>query len=106
MVETQTNNGGTTSNNYYLFYAGSDEGASTYGVGWANCPGGPTVGNCTEESTSGPLLGTAPGMSGPGGPDVYQVPPGSGNYVMAWPRGRAPPSATSAAASGRCTWPA
>ena len=83
MVETQTTSGGTTTNHYYLFYAGSDEGASTYAIGWANCPGGPTGGHCTEMSTTGPLLSTAPGMSGPGGPDVYQVPPGSGNYVMA-----------------------
>ena len=84
MVETQTTTGGTTTDNYYLFYAGSDEGSSSYAIGWASCPGGPTVGNCTDRSTSGPLLSSAPGMSGPGGPGVYQVPPNSGNYVMAF----------------------
>ncbi len=82
MVETQTTTGATTTDHYYLFYAGSNEGASTYAIGWASCPAGP-AGGCNEQSTNGALLSTAPGMSGPGGPDVYQVPPGSGNYVMA-----------------------
>jgi hypothetical protein len=76
MVETQTNH-------YSLFYAGSDEGASTYGIGWANCPWGPTA-VCSDMSTSAPLLATSPGMSGPGGPDVFQIPADSGNYVMAF----------------------
>jgi hypothetical protein len=86
MFETQTTtgsgSGATTTDNYYLFYAGSAEGASTYAIGWASCPGGPSVPNCTEMSAS-PILATSPGMSGPGGPDVYEVPPGSGHYVMA-----------------------
>ncbi len=73
MVETQTS--------YYLFYAGSDEGASTYAVGWAGCPSGPSAA-CTEMSTTGPLLATSPGMSGPGGPDVFTLP--SGQLVMAF----------------------
>ena len=82
MVETQTND-------YTLFYAGSDEGSSTYGIGWASCPSGPSAG-CTDESTTGPLLGSEPGMSGPGGPDVYDLPPtpqdpsGPGQTVMAF----------------------
>ena len=33
----------TTTDNYYLFYAGSDEGASTYAIGWASCPAGPAA---------------------------------------------------------------
>jgi hypothetical protein len=76
MVETKTGN----SYQYYLFYAASYEGASTYGVGWASC-GGPS-GGCTERSTSGPLLASAPGMSGPGGPDVFSLP--NGHVVMAF----------------------
>ncbi len=77
MAETQTQVGNTTQDNYYLFYAGSDEGASTYGIGWAGCPSGPS-GACNDMSTSSPLLGTEPGMSGPGGPDVFTLPPPSG----------------------------
>ena len=67
---------------YYLFYAGSDEGASTYSIGWADCPNGPGAA-CTDESTSGPLLGSEPGMSGPGGPDVFTLEP-SGQLVIAF----------------------
>ena len=70
---------------YYLFYSGSDEGASTYAIGWASCPSGPTA-PCSDMSTS-PLLATSPGMSGPGGPDVFQLPPSGntpGQTVMAF----------------------
>ena len=85
MVETQTTTGSGTSmattDSYYLFYAGSDEGASTYGIGWASCPAFPTT-ICTDMSTT-PLLATSPGMSGPGGPDVFEMQP-SGNLVMAF----------------------
>ena len=72
MVETQTPSGNSNppTDNYYLFYSGSDEGASTYAIGWAGCPTGPS-GPCTDMSTTSPLLGTSPGLSGPGGPDVY-----------------------------------
>ena len=31
--------GNTTVDDYYLFYSGSDEGANTYSIGWATCPG-------------------------------------------------------------------
>jgi Glycosyl hydrolases family 43 len=89
MVETQTTTGSgstaTTTDSYYLFYSGSDEGASTYAIGWASCPTGPTAA-CTDMSTSGPLLGTSPGLSGPGGPDVFTLPSlgqTSGPLVMA-----------------------
>jgi len=75
MVETSTTTGNTTTNSYTLFYSGSDEGASTYAIGWASCPSGPAAA-CTDRSTSntGPLLTTSSGMSGPGGPDVYSLP--------------------------------
>jgi hypothetical protein len=81
MVETTTTNGSGTTDNYYLFYSGSQEGTSTYGIGWASCPQGPAA-PCQEESGSGPLLGTQPGVSGPGGPDVYRLP--GGQTVMAF----------------------
>ena len=81
MVETQTGSGPSATDNYYLFYAGNDEGASTYGIGWASCPTGPSAA-CNDMSTAGPLLGTSPGMSGPGGPDVFTM-QSSGNLVMA-----------------------
>ena len=72
---------------YYLFYAGSDVGSSTYGVGWASCPSGP-AGGCADQSTSRPLLASAPGVSGPGGPDVFTLPPTgqhpAGQTVMAF----------------------
>ena len=72
MVETQTPNGSNPPiDTYYLFYSGSDEGASTYAIGWASCAG--PSGPCTDESTTWPLLTTSPGLSGPGGPDVYAV---------------------------------
>jgi hypothetical protein len=87
MVETQTGTGGSTTYHDYLFYAGSYEGASTYAIGWANCPSGPSAG-CQDQSTSGPLLASAPGMSGPGGPDVFTLPPTgqhtTGQTVMAF----------------------
>jgi glycosyl hydrolase family 43 len=67
----------TSSNNYDLFYSGSYEGSSTYGIGWASCPAGPAA-PCADQSLSGPLLGSQPGMSGPGGPDVYNLPPSPG----------------------------
>ncbi len=73
MVETPTHA-------FDLFYAGSDEGSSTYGIGWASCPGSLAT-LCTEQSAS-PLLGSEPGMSGPGGPDVYTLP--GGQSVMAF----------------------
>jgi len=75
-----------TANSYTLFYSGSDEGASTYAIGWASCPSGPAAA-CTDRSTAGPLLTTSSGMSGPGGPDVYSLPAaggGSSQLVMAF----------------------
>jgi len=86
MVQTHTGTGSNTQYYDYLFYAGSDEGSSTYGIGWASCPSGP-AGGCTDQSTSGPLLASSPGVSGPGGPDVFSLPDvGSspGQTVMAF----------------------
>ncbi len=67
----------TTTDNYYLFYAGSDEGANTYAIGWATCTG--PQGPCQDSQTDNPLITTQPGVSGPGGPDVYTLPPTQGN---------------------------
>jgi hypothetical protein len=77
MVETQTSN-------YYLFYGGNDFNSSNYAIGWATCPG--PASPCTDApTTSNPLLTSAPGMSGPGGPDVYSLTTPSGpQLVMAF----------------------
>jgi Glycosyl hydrolases family 43 len=67
----------TPGGNYYLFYSGSDVGSAAYAIGWASCPSGPAA-PCTDESAGAPLLASQPGMSGPGGPDVYTLPPAVG----------------------------
>ncbi len=88
MYDNQTGSGSNTTNNYVLFYAGSDEGANTYSIGWAACQG--PQGPCTDTPQGGqnPLLTTQAGVSGPGGPDVYTLPPTqsnpSGQTVMAF----------------------
>jgi hypothetical protein len=65
----------------YLFYSGSDEGASTYAIGYATCP--LTLASaCTDESTS-PLLASESGMSGPGGPSVFNAPGGQAYLAFA-----------------------
>jgi len=65
---------------YYLFYSGSYEGANTYAIGYASCAG--PLGPCTDRSSGGPLMASQPGMSGPGGPNVYTLP--GGRTVMAF----------------------
>ena len=69
---------------YYLFYSGGDFGSSTYAIGWAACSS--PSGGCQDQS--GPLLTSAPGLSGPGGPDVFALPPTTqypdGQTVMAF----------------------
>ena len=59
---------------YDLFFSGSDEGSSSYAIGWASCSG--PAGPCNDQTTGAPILTSAPGMSGPGGPDVYTLPGG------------------------------
>jgi predicted GH43/DUF377 family glycosyl hydrolase len=59
--------------NYYLFYSGNDEGSSSYAIGWASCPSGPTAACADGPTSSNPILVSAPGMSGPGGPDVFTL---------------------------------
>jgi len=72
MVETSTPNGSNPPTiTYYLFYSGSDEGASTYAIGYADCPAGPS-GPCTDMSTMS-RCSALRRCVGPGGPDVYQV---------------------------------
>ncbi len=56
----------------YLFYSGSDEGSSTYAIGYATCLAGPTA--ACNDSSSNPILTSGPGMSGPGGPAVFTSP--------------------------------
>jgi hypothetical protein len=66
---------------YDLFFSGSGEGSSSYAIGWARCNS--PVGPCSDQTTGGPLLSSAPGMSGPGGPDVYTLPGGQTALVFA-----------------------
>ena len=69
---------------YDLFYAGNDVYTSSYAIGWASCPSGPS-GPCQDQSTASPWFGTSPsspGMSGPGGPDVYHL--ASGQLALAF----------------------
>jgi hypothetical protein len=67
----------TATNSYYLFFGGNVVNSNAYGVGWASCPG--PAGPCQDQTTlSGPILQTGPGMSGPGGPDVFTLPPAPG----------------------------
>ena len=76
MYETETTTDPPT-DSYYLFFSGNDEGSSSYAVGWASCPG--PEGPCTDQTAgSGPILSSGPGMSGPGGPDVFTLPPPHG----------------------------
>jgi hypothetical protein len=60
----------------YLFYSGGDEGSAAYAVGYATCPSGP-AGACAD-SPNNPILTSSAGMSGPGGPTVFEAP---GNQV-------------------------
>ncbi len=75
---------GGSGGTYYLFYSGGQYGTSTYAIGWATCAN--PSGGCQDRS--GPLLPSAPGVSGPGGPDVFTLPPTTqhpdGQTVMAF----------------------
>jgi len=64
----------SAANGYYLFYSASQVDTAAYGIGWAACAG--PQGPCIDESSGGPILGTQPGVSGPGGPDFYTLPGG------------------------------
>ncbi len=78
MYEHDVTVGSTTKSYYYLFYAGNGYASADYGIGWAFCPSGPTEA-CSDQSSSSPLFPSQqPGMSGPGGPDVFNLPPTSG----------------------------
>ncbi len=68
---------------YDLLFSGNQEGTASYAIGWASCSG--PAGPCGDETTSGPLLSSAPGMSGPGGPDVYSLSDGETRLAFsAW----------------------
>jgi hypothetical protein len=70
---------------YDLFYSGGDVYSSGYAVGWASCSG--PAGPCTDQTTAVPLLSTGPGMSGPGGPDIFTLPGGQTALAYAAWRG-------------------
>jgi len=56
----------------YLFYSGGDYSSSVYGIGYATCSS--ATGPCSDASQ--PILTSAAGMSGPGGPSVFSAPNG------------------------------
>jgi hypothetical protein len=56
----------------YLFYSGGDEGSAAYAIGYALCPNGPS--SACSDGPNNPILTTSPGMSGPGGPSVFESP--------------------------------
>ena len=64
---------------YYLFYSANDWRTAAYGIGVAVCSG-PT-GPCTKP-LAGPLLGSQPNLSGPGGPSLFTD--GQGGLWMAF----------------------
>jgi hypothetical protein len=68
----------TATNSYYLFFGGNDVDSNAYAIGWASCTG--PAGVCQDQTTfSGPILTTGPGMSGPGGPEIFTLPPSQGH---------------------------
>jgi hypothetical protein len=65
----------TATNSYYLFFGGNAVNSTAYAVGWASCPS--PAGSCQDQTLlDSPILTTGPGMSGPGGPDVFTLPGG------------------------------
>ena len=56
----------------YLFYSGNDEGSASYAIGDAVCTQGPSAA-CTDGATN-PILSSASGISGPGGPEFFLSP--------------------------------
>ena len=87
VFEPATGGGGAPTGTYDLFYSGGVYGSSTYAIGWATCPppsSWTTSGlQCQDSPTDNPILTSAPGMSGPGGPSIYTV-AGTGKQVMAF----------------------
>ena len=71
-----TYQGGT----YYLFYGASDWFSSTSGIGYATCSS--PLSACTNQSTTGPWLGSRPSAKGPAGPTIFTG--SDGNLRMAY----------------------
>ena len=66
---------------YYLFYAGNDYFSSRYAIGYATCAS--PLGPCSD-SPDDPVLVSAGGMSGPGGPSLFRGPAGLEMAFAAW----------------------
>jgi hypothetical protein len=58
----------------YLFYSGNEEGTADYAIGYAVCAQGPYAA-CTDGAAN-PILTSASGISGPGGPSAFLSPSG------------------------------
>ena len=87
---------------YYLFYAGSDEGASTYAIGWASCPSGPAAG-CDRNVELSPARHVPGHVGARRTGRLRTARPASSSWPSQHGRGRR--SAIWTAASGPCTWP-
>ena len=66
---------------YYLFYDGNDYFTPSYGIGYATCAS--PLGPCAD-SPNNPVLVSAGGMLGPGGPSLFQGPHGLELAFAAW----------------------
>ena len=72
----------TATNSYYLFFGGNAVNSTAYAIGWASCPS--PSGPCQDETLlDSPILSSGPGMSGPGGPDVFSLPSGHTELAVA-----------------------
>jgi len=68
---------------YYLFYSSNAYNTALDAVGYATCAG--PLGPC-QDSLYNPVLYSGVGMSGPGGPSVFQAPDGQLSMAFdAWP---------------------
>ena len=77
-----TSSGGSTPTySYYLFFSGDNYASTGYAVGWATCSG--PAGPCTDRTLGSPILSSGPGMTGPGGPDVFTLPGGQAVLAVA-----------------------
>jgi hypothetical protein len=66
---------------YYIFYSGNAYYSLRYAIGYATCAS--PLGPCSD-SPNNPILVSAGGMSGPGGPSLFEGPTGLEIAFSAW----------------------
>jgi hypothetical protein len=67
---------------YYLFYGANEYFSAQYAIGYATCAS--PLGPCSD-SRDNPVLVSSAGMSGPGGPSLFDGPEGLEMAFSAWP---------------------